>query len=156
MADTSDRDARRWAAYERLAGDPSASASERAQAGEHLAALRARYPNGRPTPPGERRYAHAPGWARRPRGWPFTEEEEPAPPPPEPPEARRARMDAEARARDAAVAQQRANVERVPGWQRSSTLQELHASRAPWSSEEQQRFKEQRARLTGSSRAVDL
>jgi hypothetical protein len=155
MADTSDRDARRWAAYERLVGDPSASESERVQAGEHLAALRARYPNGRPAPPGERRYAHGTGWSRRPRGWPFAEEPPPEPPP-EAPEARRARMDAEARARDVAVEQQRANVERVPGWTRSSTLQELHESRAPWSSEEQQRFKEQRARLTGSSRAVDL
>ncbi len=152
MPKTDDRDARRWTAYERLAADASASPSERLQARDRLADLRARYPHGRPAPAGERRYAHG-GWARATAGRWWSPEPEVAR---EDPAAAQARADAERHAQEESVRLQRANVERVPGWAGNGTLRELHASRAPWSPEEQQRFKEQRARLTGSSRAVDL
>ncbi len=145
MAETSDRDARRWVAYERLAADASASASERAQARERLVDLRARYPEGRPRPPGELRY-------RRGRRWGWEEEEPPAP---VDPVVSAARAAAERAAGEDAVRGQRASVLRVPGWERSETLRELLASPTPWSSDDHLRFKEQRVRLTGSSRAVD-
>ncbi|MDP2311632.1 MAG: hypothetical protein Q8P41_01905 [Pseudomonadota bacterium] len=150
MSDTANRDVRRWAAYERLAADPSASPSERMQARERLVDLRARYPHGRPRPPGERRYAHGAGWARA--GGRGDGDEAPR----EDAAAAHARAEAERVARDEAVRRQRANVERVPGWAASGPLCDLHASRAEWAPEEHQRFKEQRARLTGSTRAVDL
>ncbi len=169
MSDTADRDARRWASYERLAADRAASPSERAQAGDRLAELRARYPEGRPVRPGERRYAHGAGWGRAgaASAWEaayreaaYREAAARAAGPPEDPEAARAREAAQAEVdrqhREEAVRQQRANVERVPGWARSGTLQDLHASPLAWSPEDHERFKEQRARLTGSSRAVDL
>ena len=146
MAETSDRDARRWVAYERLAADTSAAPSERAQARERLAELRTRYPDGRPRPAAEMRY-------RRGRRWGWGEEEER--PPPEDPAVAAARANAERAASEAAVRAQRASVLRVPGWERSETLRELLAATAPWSSDEQLRFKDQRVRLTGSSRAVD-
>lgn len=144
------RDARRWAAYERLAGDSAAAPNERAQAVERIAALRARYPGGRPkaddTP--------NPGWKAAGSRWRWANassaQEEPPEPPPRPdPEAARVR-------REQAVARQRADVERVPRWESSETLRALHDSGAEWSTEEQGWFKEQRVRLTGSSRAVDL
>lgn len=153
MAETADRDARRWAAYERLAADPSASPSERKQARDRIADLRARYPHGRPRPPGERRYAH--GWGRAAGGYGYAYEP-PPPPPPVDPSVVAARAAAERAAREEAVRAQRANVERVPKWEGSYTLRELHAAPNPWSADDHQRFKEQRARMTGSSRAVDL
>ncbi|GDX83216.1 hypothetical protein LBMAG42_50270 [Deltaproteobacteria bacterium] len=144
------RDARRWAAYERLAGDSAAAPNERAQALARIAALRARYPGGRPKvadaaePAGK-----APGPRWRWANASSAQEESREPPPRPDPEAARVR-------REQAVARQRADVERVPRWQSSETLRALHDSGTEWSTEEQGWFKEQRVRLTGSSRAVDL
>jgi hypothetical protein len=144
------RDARRWATYERLAADPAAAPSERAQAVEQLATLRARYPNGRPG----RREAPEPGrWTGRrtyAHGWAWQE-------PPEPDPAARAASEAEDRLRHKrAVEVQQQSVERVPRWETSVVLRDLHSCRGAWSEEEQAAFKAARIRLTGSSRAVDL
>lgn len=149
------RDARRWATFERLVADPAAAPSERAQAAEQLELLRARYPGGppaqaRPVPPGRRSaghrtYGHSPwGEAEAPRA----RETDPA--------EQAARAAEARRQREQAVAAQRAAVERVPDWQRSGMLRDLHASDAVWGEEERRWFKEQRVRLTGSSRASDL
>lgn len=146
---TESRDARRWSAYERLAADASASESERRQARARLDDLRRRYPNGLPR---ERTYTRGTtsGWGNgwwhggaRPGGWDESAREE---------HQRRAEQERRAEA----VRRQRADVKRVPRWETSGTLRELHESTSEWSDEERWRFNEQRVRLTGSSRAVDL
>lgn len=139
------RDARRWTAFERLAADPAASASERAQAMEQIEALRQRYPEARPVDPAERQQPRGGRGDRRGR---WAEEPEPAQPEEDPAEAKRRREEA--------VQRQVAAVERVPGWQASAILGDLRSCRSAWSAEEQAAFKAERIRLTGSSRAVDL
>lgn len=158
---TEARDARRWTAYERLAADPAASPSERTQAKDQLDTLRARYPAGQPggrrergvqdawwRTAGPRHYARA-EWARH-------EWVRPEPPAPPTPQEAAAQAEEARAARERAVEQQQASVERVPRWETSATLQDLHAMRSEWSPEDHRRFKDQRARLTGSSRAVDF
>lgn len=162
---TETRDGRRWSTYERLAADPTASASERTQAREQLDTLRQRYPAG---PPGRRERGVNDAWWRAAGPRTYSRQEAPRPearwasPEELAAEAERVRQAREVQAeaarvhRERAVEHQRASVERVPRWEASGILQELHASRSEWSQEEHRRFKDQRARLTGSSRAVDF
>lgn len=152
MPDHNDRDARRWAAYERLVSDPAASPSEQQQARAHLDALRQRYPQGLPQ---EQEGGEDPfqAWAEElARVWSRMRAE----PQREDPRVTAAKAAAERQAQEEAVRRQRADVERVPGWDKSGVLQELHARNGAWSREEQQLFRDARVRLTGSSRAVDL
>ena len=183
MTTHTERDARRWSAFERLQADASASQNEREQARVRLEELRSRYggkPGGnsntreswRPWTEGNReskeeranRYARDFGaWARDFRQWGN-----------DAPDASRWYEDLfggkresaeqrEKRARDterarvvARVAYQRERIERIAGWQSSGILRDLHAYASEWSRDDEEAFKAERIRLTGSSRASDL
>ena len=135
------RDARRWSAFERMARDPAASESERAQARAQIDALRKRYPGARPRGPD-------PDPRRRGGAW-WEGEDEPSP------AEREAAATAARERRAAAVAQQRSSIERVTRWETSSILRDLRECGDVWSEEERRAYKDERVRLTGSSRAVD-
>lgn len=125
-----ERDARRWDAYERLMADSAASPSERAQAETQLQSLKARYPQG---PPNSTFWREAQARAQA-----------------------KATAEAAQWVRAEAVQQQRAKVEKIAVWAQDGMLRDLHSCTDAWSAEEQQMFKAARIRLTGSSRAVDL
>jgi hypothetical protein len=147
-----EREARQWAAFERVVAPGSGSAeSERKTAQAQLDVLRAKYPGWAPPkdrgptvdpfsgfPGGGNPWwtstSWEPGW-----GWgrhdPTYEERR-----------RKEREDAEARQKEQrraeSVRRQRDQIERVPDWRVVEALHELHRSESEWSAEEKRRAKD--------------
>lgn len=151
MTKQEEQDAHRWTTYEALCKEGSGAApAEVAQAAKHLAALRLKYPKGKPgaVPPVDP-WMNANDWFNKHpwntasgyNTWAGTT--------PDPEAAAKAKAEREAReakqreeTRLRAIQQQRNKIEGTPDWWSVEALRELHRAESAWSTEDKVRLNE--------------